>query len=258
MRASLLLLLAVALGGASAKIYHSVVVKDDRPLILLTDALGFAVGGKLDITIRDISLHGSKEKVSKWENFGFFLSPVEADMALKQDLADSSKCILNDVNNLFMFKDSAVQKVITEQLDEVTFHFVVQNGGLFYLYFANCGPDTPVSFDSRIEMYNLDKYGRNEYMSVGDTSLDSVHWVKTLLAAVESRFARVAGQVRDVLERSCGLQARVAKLLAERVEMVKKGAAVSEINRKLAPSQEAICAARHELEGAISTVFGAY
>ncbi|KXZ52725.1 hypothetical protein GPECTOR_8g119 [Gonium pectorale] len=82
--------------------------------------------------------------------------------------------------------------------------------------------------------------------------------VKPLLAAVESRSARVAGQVRDVLERSRGLQARVGKLLAERVEMVKKGAAVSEINRKLAPSQEAVAAARRELEGAISTVFGAY
>ncbi|KXZ52730.1 hypothetical protein GPECTOR_8g123 [Gonium pectorale] len=187
MRASLLLLLAVALGGASAKIHHSIVDKDDRPLIPLTDAFGFAEGGKLDITIRDIGLyrlHGSDEEVSHWENFGFFLSPVEADVALEQDLADSSKCILNDVNNLFTFKDSAVQKVITEDQDAFTFHFIVENGGLFYLYFANCEPDTPVSFDSRIEMYNLDKYGRKDYMSVGDTSLDAVYWTMFALFTV--------------------------------------------------------------------------
>eukprot|EP00198_Chlamydomonas_reinhardtii_P007568 XP_001696905.1 G protein-coupled seven transmembrane receptor [Chlamydomonas reinhardtii] len=169
----LLLLLVLAL-GAHAKIHHSVVDKDDRPLIPLTEAFGFAEGGKLDITIRDIGLyrlHGSQEDVSNWENFGFFLSPVEADAALEQDLTDSSKCILNDVNNLFTFKDSSVQN-----LESFTFHFVVQNGGLFYLYFANCEVDTPISFSSVIEMYNVDTYGRKDYLSVGDTSLDAVYW----------------------------------------------------------------------------------
>ncbi|KAG2453538.1 hypothetical protein HYH02_001757 [Chlamydomonas schloesseri] len=173
-----LLLLVLAL-GASAKIHRSVVDKDDRPLIPLTEAFGFAEGGKLDITIRDIGLyrlHGSQEDVSNWENFGFFLSPVEADAALEQDLTDSSKCILNDVNNLFTFKDSSVQNVIQGKLESFTFHFVVQNGGLFYLYFANCEVDTPISFDSTIEMYNVDSYGRKDYLSVGDTSLDAVYW----------------------------------------------------------------------------------
>lgn len=175
----LLLLLVLAL-GAHAKIHHSVVDKDDRPLIPLTEAFGFAEGGKLDITIRDIGLyrlHGSQEDVSNWENFGFFLSPVEADAALEQDLTDSSKCILNDVNNLFTFKDSSVQNVILGKLESFTFHFVVQNGGLFYLYFANCEVDTPISFSSVIEMYNVDTYGRKDYLSVGDTSLDAVYWV---------------------------------------------------------------------------------
>ncbi|KAG2498970.1 hypothetical protein HYH03_003157 [Edaphochlamys debaryana] len=179
-RATLLAaILAVAVASASAKIHHSIVDKDDRPLIPLTDAFGFAEGGKLDITIRDIGLyrlHGSEEEVKDWENFGFFLSPVEADAALEQDLTDSSKCILNDVNNLFTFKDSSVQNVIQEKLDNFTFHFVVQNGGLFYLYFANCEQDTPVSFDTRIEMYNINANGRKDYLSVGDTSLDAVYW----------------------------------------------------------------------------------
>ncbi|PNH06279.1 hypothetical protein TSOC_007366 [Tetrabaena socialis] len=182
--ATLLALLAAVLALASAKIHHSIVEKDDRPLIPLSDAFGFAEGGKLDISIRDIGLyrlHGSQEDISNWEKFGFFLSPVEADAALEQDLTDNTKCILNDVNNLFTFKDSSVQNVIQGKLDNFTFHFVVQNGGLFYLYFANCEPDTPVSFNSLIEMYNVDSKGRKDYLSVGDTSLDAVYWAGAVL-----------------------------------------------------------------------------
>lgn len=51
---------------ANAKIHQSNVQRDDRKLIPLTEAFGFAAGGKIDITIRDIGvyhLHGSTEKV---------------------------------------------------------------------------------------------------------------------------------------------------------------------------------------------------
>ncbi|PNW75344.1 hypothetical protein CHLRE_12g523300v5 [Chlamydomonas reinhardtii] len=82
--------------------------------------------------------------------------------------------------------------------------------------------------------------------------------VKPLLAAVESRSARVAGQVREVLDKSKALQARYGRQLAERVELVKKGSTMGEISRKLAPGQEALEAARRELKNAIDTVFGAY
>ncbi|KAG2453544.1 hypothetical protein HYH02_001763 [Chlamydomonas schloesseri] len=82
--------------------------------------------------------------------------------------------------------------------------------------------------------------------------------VKPLLAAVESRSARVAAQVREVLERSKALQGRVAKQLADRADLVKKGGSMGEIARKLAPGQDALDAARRELKNAIETVFGAY
>ncbi|GFR43910.1 hypothetical protein Agub_g5044, partial [Astrephomene gubernaculifera] len=82
--------------------------------------------------------------------------------------------------------------------------------------------------------------------------------VAPLVAAVESRSARVGAQVREVLERSRGLQGRHAKQLAERCELVKKGVAGAELTRKLAAGQEALAAAQRELEAAIETVFGAY
>ncbi|PNW75348.1 hypothetical protein CHLRE_12g523340v5 [Chlamydomonas reinhardtii] len=70
--------------------------------------------------------------------------------------------------------------------------------------------------------------------------------------------SRVAGQVREVLDKSKALQARYGRQLAERVELVKKGSTMGEISRKLAPGQEAPEAARRELKNAIDTVFGAY
>lgn len=47
-------------------------------------------------------------------------------------------CPQNELNNLFTFKDSGIQKVIGNEWTNFTFHFIVENGGLFYLYFANC------------------------------------------------------------------------------------------------------------------------
>lgn len=86
------------------------------------------------------------------------------------------QCILQEIQNLFTFKDSGIQKVINKEWANFTFHFELDNGGLFYLYFANCEPNTPVSFDSRIEMYN-EVRGKKDFLSVGETELETVYWV---------------------------------------------------------------------------------
>ncbi|GFH12190.1 uncharacterized protein HaLaN_07828 [Haematococcus lacustris] len=106
-----------------------------------------------------------------------FAEQVEADAALEQDLADDNKCILTEITHLFTFKDSGIQAVINKEISNFTFHFVVESGGLFYLYFANCERSTPVSFDSLIEMYNVDERGNKNYMSVGETEMEVVYWV---------------------------------------------------------------------------------
>lgn len=173
-------LVAVALSNVvHAKIHHSQVVIDDRKLIPLTDAFGFADGGKIDIKIKDVALYvkHDAEEDYRLENFGFFLSPVEADAALEQDLVDETKCILTETPYLFNFKDSAVQRLINKEVDNVTFHYIVGNGGLYFLYFANCEKATPVSFDVKVEMYNLDAYGNKDYLSVGETELETMFWV---------------------------------------------------------------------------------
>lgn len=49
-------LLSVLVLQAAGKITHAVVDTDDRKLVPLTDAFGFADGGKIDIQIKDIAL----------------------------------------------------------------------------------------------------------------------------------------------------------------------------------------------------------
>lgn len=78
----------------------------------------------------------------------------------------------------FTFQDSNIQAIINGDIDNFTFHFTVQNGGLFYLYFANCEVDTPVSFHSKISMYNIDSTGKKDYLSVGESHLSIVFWVR--------------------------------------------------------------------------------
>lgn len=151
--------------------------------------------GHLDLTISDISLWrrhstagaGSKAKRKsdsqsqpdvRLSNFGFFLSPWDAELALSQDLA-AGKCLLEDRElKLCSFADPKVEAVISGTSRNVTFHVEINDGGLFVLYYASCEAATPASFALRVEQYNLvGPSGRRDYLSVGETELDVMYWV---------------------------------------------------------------------------------
>ncbi len=42
-----------------------------------------------------------------------------------------------------------------------------------------CPQSTPVSYDIHIEMYNINSRGKKDYLSVGETQLETVFWVST-------------------------------------------------------------------------------
>ena len=152
-----LLSATTTLPGAFGKIIHSVVTTDDRRLIPLSDAFGFAAGGKLTFSISNIAIYQQHTTAAQpdYNNMGLFLSPMDADMALEADLEDQTGgCILDSIerNSLPKFTDSLIRRVINKESPEATFDFTLESGGLFYLYFANCDLDTPVSFDMHIEV----------------------------------------------------------------------------------------------------------
>eukprot|EP00798_Chlamydomonas_sp_ICE-L_P015864 gene15864-21991_t len=146
-------LVAITLG--QSKILDSDVEIDDRRLVPLTESFGYADGGRLVITLHNISIYSKNSPGAdatpsySLDNFGLFLSPVEADANLELDLAED-KCVLRSVRDLFTFKNSSVQKVMRFEAPSITFNLTVSKGGAYYLYFANCETDTPISFGCHI------------------------------------------------------------------------------------------------------------
>eukprot|EP00879_Flechtneria_rotunda_P012246 GHRR01012790.1.p2 GENE.GHRR01012790.1~~GHRR01012790.1.p2 ORF type:complete len:189 (+),score=53.41 GHRR01012790.1:122-688(+) len=175
-----LVLLATGLVLVSARIDYVHVFRDDRPLVDITQAFGFGSRGNINITLWDITIwrrHDQVEADYQYGNFGFFLADMDAELYL-QDFVQQ-KCLLDDRGfKLFTFADMKVAAVVDGKTPEFTFHFDVQGGGQFALYFANCEQQTPVSFQIRVEMYNLvGPDDRKDYLSVGETELDITYWV---------------------------------------------------------------------------------
>ncbi|MEW5299527.1 MAG: hypothetical protein WDW36_002536 [Sanguina aurantia] len=155
-------------------------------LIPMTDAFGFGQDGMIEIAISAVTIyrdHKEGDANTRYDKFGFFLSPVEADSSLEQDLVDDDKCILDNVPDLLLpFSDSSIQRIIHDKTN-FTITIPVPRSGLFYLYFANCLKETPVSFTAVIQLYNINDNGRRDYLSIGDTDLDKVYWVMFVMFA---------------------------------------------------------------------------
>ncbi len=142
-----------------AKIVHSVIAFDDRMLIPMAGAFGFAAGGKLEITISNIAIYQqhTPQAESDYANMGFFLSPKD-DTALEAGLANDT-CILNQIerNSLPLFTDSLIQKVIRGEAAVATYDFTLENGGewgqqpkrLREADLGACRPLLPVLFQLR-------------------------------------------------------------------------------------------------------------
>jgi hypothetical protein len=90
MRALPLVLCLLGCTAVLAKIERVVIDKDDRALFPLTEEFGFAKTGRIDITLRDIAIYRRHDQENSYslDNFGFFLSPADAEAALQQDIDD--------------------------------------------------------------------------------------------------------------------------------------------------------------------------
>ena len=91
----------------------------------------------------------------------------------------AGNCLLDDQDYLlFRFSDKNTQAVVEGKKPNVTFRVDITDGGLSTVYFANCENSMPVSFDVRVESYNLvGPEGRKDYLSIGESELDVMYWV---------------------------------------------------------------------------------
>ena len=119
----------------------------------------------IEITLGNVALKphaGDNEALDLWSvgrRFGIFLASQGQLESAGFD--DSSKCILEDVNYLINFENRQIQDLVNKGGNTTaSYKFIIRGGGLLYLYFANCeAPQTRVSFDARIELYNVDSQG---------------------------------------------------------------------------------------------------
>lgn len=187
----LLLATLASLQYAHAKIVRSRVIQDDRPYIELSEAFAFSPGGQVVLTIRNVTLF--KQHVDSPQpntnRMGMFLSSIE-ETGLEED-GFITDCILDDASSsgilysaiLIRFDDSEVRKVTgSRRTSDKAGPFLFTMGtsslpaGQFILYFTNC-ERSPVSFDVVVEMYNVDSSGKKDYLSAGETELQTVFWV---------------------------------------------------------------------------------
>lgn len=186
MRLCLLLSLALlCLGSANAKVENVDVQRDDRALIPLSEPFGFDAGGRLDIELSSVDIFVKHDKLKQnvstpvnFDNFGFFVTPADDEVAFEQEIMDARCPLADDDKILFTFSDAKVLDLISGAATSMKFSATIENGGQFFLYFANCEDMVPVSFKARVDMYNFNSKGRKDFLSVGETELVAVYWVR--------------------------------------------------------------------------------
>ena len=87
---------------------------------------------------------------------GFFITASKADTALEADISKGG-CLLDDLDHtLVLFTFADMQEHLNEEGDEYKFSYTIADGkqGEYSLYYTNCVPNTAVSFDIQVELFN--------------------------------------------------------------------------------------------------------
>jgi G protein-coupled receptor 107 len=191
-------LLCLAPLGGVARITSTEIREDDRPGILLSQPFGFGANGHLDFQLSNVivqnkALHGDEQALQR---IGFYLAQNTGDEIAEDPSFTTEadpRCRFLDrrgdyVVPVVSFQKQSISKIIREsaaagQGSTGTYtHSVDQtklgNGGMDALFFANCVPTTAVSFDIKIEMYNVDRWGNKNYLSVGELEMPTMLLVR--------------------------------------------------------------------------------
>jgi hypothetical protein len=158
-RALTLLALVLALvAGCEARIRDEPVERDGRALIPIAMDYGFEEDGSIEISIQHPVHLFTVENAPEIDKtkLGFFITASKADTALEADIAKGG-CLLDDLDHtlvLFTFADMAEH--LNEEGDEYKFSYTIAPGkqGEYSLYYTNCVPNTAVSFNLEVELYN--------------------------------------------------------------------------------------------------------
>lgn len=168
--AILLSLLAFFMPLSYAEIKQTPIKADSRSVIGF-EKFGFTHNGYLDIILTNISYPAEISNSEELSLMGFFLVTEENWVQVLieySELGESdARCVLQNshINPLFTFQE------IDPSSGMVNKSFTAPGADEYNLKFANCLPSVQVSMNVRTAMYNLQRNGKKDYLSIGQTQL---------------------------------------------------------------------------------------
>ncbi|KAI9383233.1 hypothetical protein POPTR_013G049500v4 [Populus trichocarpa] len=164
------LFLTSSIPFASSEIKDTYIFDDSRPIIMF-EQFGFTEGGRVAISIKDVSWKSRSRKAElNPSSMGFFLardssfSTIFTNDSLQSK--DESFCVLSSryVKLLFNFNDLSMN---TSAYNGSAF---IDEADEYSLVFGNCQPEFEVSMYVHTEMYNLQDGAKN-FLPIGQTFL---------------------------------------------------------------------------------------
>ena len=153
---------------------------------------GFEEDGSIEISIQHPVHLFTVENAPEIDKtkLGFFITSSKADTALEADIAKGG-CLLDDLDHtlvLFTFADMAEH--LNEEGDEYKFSYTIAPGkqGEYSLYYTNCVPNTAVSFNLEVELYNPLSGGGKDYLSAGEKPLPTLYLIAFFVYAAVGAF----------------------------------------------------------------------
>ena len=179
---AVLLALCLLCSTAQARITDSSLQRDIRNTVLIVEPFGFSEAGHIDLNVSAFTQYHTKDAKVDFSQLGFFITTSEAEAQLEVDFATGT-CALDAENTAKLltfdtvFADEEKGLNTTSYTSQLSDHVDKFSGGEFSLFFANClSPETAVSFDVRVSLYNV-KGGQSDYLSVGEDNLPTLYMV---------------------------------------------------------------------------------
>ena len=177
------LALCLALRTCQGRITDSSLERDIRSTVLFVEPFGFSENGHIDLAVSNFQEYHKNNAEVDLSQLGFFITTSEAEAQLEVDFA-AGTCSMDAENTARLltfdkvFAEQQKGVSVTNYASELSEHVEKFSGGEFSLFFANClSPETAVSFDVRVSLYNV-KAGKSDYLSVGEDNLPTLYMVR--------------------------------------------------------------------------------
>ncbi|GAV86223.1 Lung_7-TM_R domain-containing protein [Cephalotus follicularis] len=159
-----------------SEIKNTHILSDSRPIILF-ERFGFAQGGHVDISVKDVSW---KSRIRKAylnpSSIGFFIAKETSfSQILNESEYSENFCVLSSryVKLILRFKDLASDLSYNGSIS-------LDDEDEYSLVFGNCQPEFEVSMYVHTEMYNM-LDGEKDFLPAGQTQLPKLYFLLFLV-----------------------------------------------------------------------------